>query len=195
MFPLPEGVNYCNNEDNPGWGKHTNKASCRACPACRHAGGAGAEWLLPVSSVPVAVGSVPGKRGETSALAAGLGPRADPGQGWLRPGRQREPLGTQGRGKGAMLQASAPAEPRDKVCAAGARGCCKDAGGRGVGAPPRPDRARQHRCPRQLARAVPNPLTSGELAPRNCLQKTEVYFEFIVIWSDRFAQASRGKEG
>lgn len=21
MFPLPEGVNYCNNEDNPGWGR------------------------------------------------------------------------------------------------------------------------------------------------------------------------------
>uniref|UniRef100_A0A663LV42 Epithelial sodium channel subunit beta n=1 Tax=Athene cunicularia TaxID=194338 RepID=A0A663LV42_ATHCN len=26
MFPLPEGVNYCNNEDNPGWGKSTDRA-------------------------------------------------------------------------------------------------------------------------------------------------------------------------
>lgn len=39
MFPLPEGVTYCNNDDNPGWGKSTNKAACTAFPGHWHAGG------------------------------------------------------------------------------------------------------------------------------------------------------------
>lgn len=39
MFPLPEGVTYCNNDDNPGWGKSTNKANCTAFPGHWHAGG------------------------------------------------------------------------------------------------------------------------------------------------------------
>lgn len=28
MFPLPEGVKYCNNKDNPGWGKNVDKTNC-----------------------------------------------------------------------------------------------------------------------------------------------------------------------
>lgn len=46
MFPLPEGVNYCNNEDDPGWGKNMNQTDCTAFPGSWLAGGAGADASL-----------------------------------------------------------------------------------------------------------------------------------------------------
>lgn len=48
MFPLPERVNYCNNEDYPGWGKNMNKTKLHSFPRvlARRRGGSGHELYL-----------------------------------------------------------------------------------------------------------------------------------------------------
>lgn len=87
MFPLPEGVTYCNNEDNPGWGK-----SC-----CWYLG-LGVRSVLslaaPAQLLPMGCGHLGPCWGEAArfGLGCGLG----------------EPLDTKEREHRVPLQASAP---------------------------------------------------------------------------------------
>lgn len=101
MFPLPEGVNYCNNEDNPGWGKSSRRplgpgwGGSRICPVP-----AARAWLFPTGRGHLGQCWGEGARPRSWLWAGGtLGHQRVRTQG-ITPGLCTQNFGSPGRGNG-----------------------------------------------------------------------------------------------